>query len=108
MKEAAKDQDKFVLRMPEGMRARIRSMAHANNRSMNAEIISTLEDCYPPQPGVNEVLGLIEVLTEKVESRYLPGDMQTVIDILKRLEGALERASAEDEPVDLSDDDSDN
>jgi Arc-like DNA binding domain len=35
--------DKFMLRMPEGMRGRIAAEAEKNNRSMNAEIISRLE-----------------------------------------------------------------
>lgn len=30
------------------MRNRIKSVAEANNRSMNAEIIATLEDAFPP------------------------------------------------------------
>lgn len=41
------DQDKFVLRLPDGMRDRIKAAAEANNRSMNAEIVATLEEQYP-------------------------------------------------------------
>ena len=43
----AKDLDKFVLRLPNGLRERIKSAAEENNRSMNAEIVSTLEAAYP-------------------------------------------------------------
>jgi plasmid stability protein len=39
--------DKFMLRFPDGMRARIKIRADKNNRSMNAEIVSTLELAYP-------------------------------------------------------------
>ncbi len=39
--------DKFMLRLPDGMRERIKSMAEKNNRSMNAEIVSALEEMYP-------------------------------------------------------------
>ena len=39
--------DKFMLRMPDGMRDRIRAAAEANNRSMNSEILATLEREYP-------------------------------------------------------------
>lgn len=35
--------DKFVVRMPDGMRERIAEIAQSNHRSMNAEIIITLE-----------------------------------------------------------------
>lgn len=38
------DQDKFVIRLPEGMRERIKAVAERNNRSMNAEIIFALSD----------------------------------------------------------------
>lgn len=41
------DQDKFIVRLPDGMRDRIKAAADANNRSMNAEIVSTLEEKYP-------------------------------------------------------------
>lgn len=36
------DQDKFMLRLPDGMRAQIKADALANDRSMNAEIIARL------------------------------------------------------------------
>ena len=39
--------DKFMLRLPDGMRDRIKEVAAENNRSMNAEIVATLEDTYP-------------------------------------------------------------
>lgn len=39
----------IVIRPPEGMRERIKAAADANNRSMNQEIVATLEEKYPPQ-----------------------------------------------------------
>lgn len=39
--------DKFMLRLPDGMRDRIKAAADASNRSMNAEIVATLEEKYP-------------------------------------------------------------
>ncbi len=39
--------DKFMLRLPDGMRDRIKAAAEGNNRSMNAEIVATLEEKYP-------------------------------------------------------------
>ncbi|WP_191569529.1 Arc family DNA-binding protein [Paracoccus yeei] len=47
----SQNQDKFVVRLPDGMRDRIKAAAEANNRSMNAEIVATLEEKYPaPDP----------------------------------------------------------
>ncbi|MFC3628208.1 Arc family DNA-binding protein [Paracoccus angustae] len=42
-----RESDKFIVRLPDGMRDRIKAAAEANNRSMNAEIVATLEDRYP-------------------------------------------------------------
>ncbi|QCP86504.1 Arc family DNA-binding protein [Cereibacter sphaeroides] len=39
--------DQYMLRLPDGMRDRIKAAAEANNRSMNAEIVATLEERYP-------------------------------------------------------------
>ena len=35
--------DRYMLRLPDGMRDRIKAAAEANNRSMNAEIVARLE-----------------------------------------------------------------
>lgn len=60
----SQQQDKFVLRLPDGMRERIKEAAAANNRSMNAEIVATLEEKYPPPKAgsmtVTEWLELVE------------------------------------------------
>ena len=40
-------QDRFIVRLPDGMRDRIKAAAEANNRSMNAEIVATLGEKYP-------------------------------------------------------------
>ena len=52
MKESpSQSQDKFIIRLPDGMRDRIKAAAEKSNRSMNAEIIATLEEKYPaPSP----------------------------------------------------------
>lgn len=39
--------DQFIVRLPDGMRDRIKAAAEDNNRSMNAEIVATLENAYP-------------------------------------------------------------
>jgi hypothetical protein len=40
------EHDKFIVRLPYGMRDRIADEAKANNRSMNAEIVSRLERTF--------------------------------------------------------------
>lgn len=39
--------ERFQVRLPEGMRDRIKAAAADNNRSMNAEIVATLAEKYP-------------------------------------------------------------
>ena len=46
--------DQFMLRMPEGMRDRIRAAAKENHRSSNAEIVAVLEAAFPPRPEAAE------------------------------------------------------
>lgn len=48
--------DRFILRLPDGMRNRIKEAAEHNGRSMNAEIIQALEYFFPPEPSIEDVL----------------------------------------------------
>jgi hypothetical protein len=48
MEEKRHLSDKFMLRLPDGMRDRIKDAADLNGRSMNSEIVATLEEEYPP------------------------------------------------------------
>ncbi|MCB4456883.1 Arc family DNA-binding protein [Leisingera sp. McT4-56] len=52
--------DKFMLRLPDGMRARIRAAAKKNGRSMNAEIVALLEDQFPDETKELPTLAEIE------------------------------------------------
>ena len=42
-KATGRDSAQFLLRLPDGMRDRLKAAAETNNRSMNAEIVSRLE-----------------------------------------------------------------
>ena len=39
----AQDQDKFIARLPDGLRERLKTVAERNKRSMNAELVQALE-----------------------------------------------------------------
>ncbi len=66
----SEQQERFIVRLPDGMRDRIAEAAKANNRSMNAEIVSRLADSFvqerqvelfghphtPAPPGINVIL----------------------------------------------------
>lgn len=38
--------DKFIVRLPDGMREKLAAAARANNRTMNAELVSRLEQSF--------------------------------------------------------------
>lgn len=60
---SAKNAEKFVVRLPRGMRRRIAEAARGYRRSMNSEIVARLEQTLtgvpPPVPGVNEPMPLL-------------------------------------------------
>lgn len=58
--------DQYTVRMPEGLRDRIKAAAADNGRSMNAEIVSTLEDKYPPK---HVLLDMLEFFLEGYKSK---------------------------------------
>lgn len=60
--------DKFMLRMPEGMRERIAKSAKENNRSMNAEIVSRLERSLSP------------TITFNVKDNYSYSEVETLFN----------------------------
>lgn len=48
--------DQFQLRLPDGMRDRIKAASDKAGRSMNAEIVAALEQAYPPADPVQEFM----------------------------------------------------
>jgi plasmid stability protein len=49
--------DRYMLRLPDGMRDRIKTVAAQNNRSMNAEIVAALEEAFPaPEDPFEDVM----------------------------------------------------
>jgi hypothetical protein len=58
--------ERFQLRLPDGLRDRIAAAAKAEGRSMNAEIVKTLEAYYPPQPTVDQLLESLDMFARDV------------------------------------------
>lgn len=63
--QAKKGPDKFNLRMPPGMRERVKKAKDKNGRSMNSELIARLETSFDFEPA--ELLSMIEQLKMTVE-----------------------------------------
>lgn len=60
----------IVIRPPEGMRDRIKAAAEENNRSMNAEIVATLEEKYPAPAPPNNDFDRLKLITTFVDEVY--------------------------------------
>ena len=61
--------DKYILRLPDGMRDKLAELAKSNNRSMNAEIVLMLQqamDARTPVPLGIDVQALAEALAPKL------------------------------------------
>ena len=65
--------DKYVLRMPDGMRDKIMEMAKANGRSMNAEIVLILQQAIDGRAigiaGGIDVDTLADAIAERVAGK---------------------------------------
>lgn len=86
----SQQQDKFVLRLPDGMRDRIKAAADVAGRSMNSEIVSVLEKAYPEitleiEQTINQIQGLtlrISKCDDPEEVKRLMGEMDKRYAIL--------------------------
>lgn len=88
--------DKFMLRMPDGMRDRIAKAAKENGRSMNAEIVRRLErtfeiDELTADPGVELVL---RPRYEEIDPAELLQDLMHQLDYMRE---RLEQLRLEDD-----------
>lgn len=68
-KPTAQDAEKFIIRLPEGMRDRIAEAARANNRSMNAEIVARLQSTFEAKPAPQDVDAFVDQLADKLAKR---------------------------------------
>lgn len=65
----SQSQDKFIVRLPDGLRERIKLAADLNNRSMNAEIVDALEEKYPPISDDPKLAELHRLLSKYLSDR---------------------------------------
>jgi hypothetical protein len=68
----AKEADKFIIRLPEGMREKIAKAAESNNRSMNAEIVDRLTRSFSEHSSAfTDVEKLSTKIADKVAKKLL-------------------------------------
>ncbi|WP_029977373.1 Arc family DNA-binding protein [Pseudomonas sp. H1h] len=64
----SREQDKFVVRLPEGLRPEIAATARTNNRSMNGEIISRLQQSLAYEQLAQQQSQLISQLLKRIST----------------------------------------
>lgn len=65
-KRAPQQGEKYIVRLPEGMRDRIAESAKANNRSMNAEIVARIQNSFEAQEDVRQLLAPMEEKLDEI------------------------------------------
>lgn len=66
-----RDYDKFMLRLPEGMREAIAELAKRNGRSMNAEVVQILKDALTKSS--------FELIASKDELKAMPLSLRSML-----------------------------
>jgi hypothetical protein len=80
--------DKIIIRLPDGLKERIRRVAEKNDRSVNAELLVLLERAYPPEAIIDECVQEIADLV-----KAYPADDRR--DLWRSIIGKLETFSRE-------------
>lgn len=83
-----REHDKFMLRLPDGVREMLKMQADHNKRSMNAEIVARLlESLEPWTPGENPAV-------YREEKHSFPAETYDLNELLARLEKLTDKVSA--------------
>ena len=71
--KAGRGADQFMLRLPDGLRDRIKKNADFNMRSMNAEIVATLLHTYPEprDPNADQLADAILLLPKEAQEELI-------------------------------------
>lgn len=89
----SKKQDQFIVRLPDGMRDRIKAAAETNNRSMNADIVATLEEAYPAPPPPEYDPELLSRIMEKMSKLLAKDEMAITKEELREFSANFRRLS---------------
>lgn len=68
---SSRDADKFVVRMPDGLREKISTLADENDRSMNSEIVNRLKRSITQDQLTEEQTKMINILLQRIDELEL-------------------------------------
>ena len=80
--QPARGSDQFPLRLPDGMRDRVKASAERNGRSMNTEIIMALDAAFPEMDGTTIELQAMIKAYEAVSQACRFASRYTVDDLV--------------------------
>jgi len=87
--KAGRGSEQFMLRLPDGMRDRIRAAVEANGRSMNGEIIKTLEQAYPGNEEINQTATEIVRLADALRGEDDPKKKAELLSEIQDMDRVL-------------------
>lgn len=88
-----RESDKFMLRLPDGMRDYLKEAADANNRSMNAEIVNRLEASL--NTGFGPDLMRLHLFVGTFEEKFQAADVLEAYSKFLREKAAQEKSARE-------------
>lgn len=91
-KSTVQPQDKYVVRLPDGMRERIKKAAEDAGRSMNSEIVRALEIAFPEPISIKERL---EELHHLLSALSKVRGVQQAVDALTEEVASVVQAATE-------------
>ena len=88
--------ERFQVRMPDGLRDKLKTSAEENSRSMNAEIVARLEESFVAQRSAAEVLeqAIITLEQENAERRRTLMEERAMLSQIKLMRYLLDRVAA--------------
>ncbi|EXL06212.1 DNA-binding protein [Brucella anthropi] len=90
-REAVANIPPFGLRMQPDLKKRVEEAAARNNRSINAEIVSTLEMFYPERMTLEDMVGYLKDLTEQSKGGSRPEIMTELEHVLELIADTIQK-----------------
>lgn len=83
--------ERFQIRMPPGLRERIALVAEKEGRSMNALIVRVLENTFPPEPTLDDMLADLNTL---LDAQSFNRDSEFERQLIRQIESLKLKISA--------------
>ncbi len=89
-------QDKFIIRLPDGMREQLKTAAEANNRTMTAEVVARLKASFEADEAAQLPDFTASLFADTVEQEFetLRGQVRTLVDAHHTLVAEVQKLSA--------------